>query len=70
MPLVPALFFISPLGYSGLPCGSAGKESARYVGGLDQEDPMEKGTATHSNILAWRVPWTVQSMGLQRVGDD
>ena len=28
------------------------------VGSLDQEDPMEKGTATHSSILAWRIPWT------------
>ena len=45
------------------------------VGSLDQEDPMEKGTATHSSILAWRIPWTeepggLQSMGSQRVGHD
>ena len=37
---------------------------------LGQEDPLEKGKATHSSILAWRVPWTeeadrLQSMGLQ-----
>ena len=32
--------------------------------------PLEKGTATHSSILAWRIPWTVQSTGLQRVGHD
>ena len=37
------------------------------------EDPLEEGKATHSNILAWRIPWTedpggLQSMGLQRVG--
>ena len=32
------------------------------------EDPLEKGTATHSSILAWRILWTVESMGLQRVG--
>ena len=31
------------------------------------EDPLEKGKATHSSILAWRIPWTVQSMGLQRL---
>ena len=31
------------------------------------EDPLEKGIATHSSILAWRIPWTTQSMGLQRV---
>ena len=37
------------------------------------EDPPEEDTATHSNILVWRIPWTeepggLQSMGLQRVG--
>ena len=42
---------------------------------LSQEDPLEKGTATHSSILAWRIPWTeepggLQSMGLPRVGHD
>ena len=37
---------------------------------LDWEDPLEKGTATLSDILAWRIPWTVWSMGLQRVGHD
>ena len=39
---------------------------------LSWEDPMEEGMATHSNILAWRIPWTeepgrLQSMGSQRV---
>ena len=39
---------------------------------LGQEDPLEEGMATHSSILAWRIPWTekpggLQSMGLQRV---
>ena len=42
---------------------------------LGQEDPLEKGMATHSSILAWRIPWTkepggLQSMELQRVGHD
>ena len=42
------------------------------VRSLRQEDPLEKGTATHSSILAWRIPWTekpggLQSLGLQRV---
>ena len=31
-------------------------------------DPLEKGKATHSSSLAWRVPWTVQSLGSQTVG--
>ena len=40
---------------------------------LGQEDPLEKGKATHSSILIWRIPWTekpgkLQSMGFQRVG--
>ena len=35
---------------------------------LGWENPLEKGKATHSNILAWRIPWTVKSMGSQRVG--
>ena len=34
---------------------------------LDCEDPLEKGTAIHSRILAWRTPWTEESRGLPRV---
>ena len=42
---------------------------------LGLEDPLEKGMATHSSILAWRIPWTeepggLQPMGSQRVGHD
>ena len=42
---------------------------------LDLEDPLEKGLATHSGILAWRTPWTKElgrlySIGSQRVGHD
>ena len=45
------------------------------VRSLGQEDPLEKEMATHSSILAWRVPWAeepdgLQSMGSQRVGHD
>ena len=39
-----------------------------WVLSLVWEDPLEKGKATHSSILAWRIPWTVQSTGSQRVG--
>ena len=35
---------------------------------LGQEDPLEKGKATHSSILAWRIPWTEEPGGLQSVG--
>ena len=45
------------------------------VRSLGWEDLLEKGMATHSSILAWRIPWTeelggLQSMGSQRVGHD
>jgi len=35
---------------------------------LGQKDPLEKGKATQSSILAWRIPWIIESMGSQRVG--
>ena len=38
------------------------------VQSLGGEDPLEKGIATHSSVLAWRIPCTVWSTGLQRVG--
>ena len=46
-----------------------------WVRSLGQEDALEEGMATHSSILAWRIPWTeepggLQSMGSQRVGHD
>ena len=46
-----------------------------WVQSLDQEDPLEKEMATHSSILAWKIPWMeepggLQSTGLQRVGHD
>ena len=46
-----------------------------WVRSLGQEDPLEKEVATHSSILAWRIPWTeesggLQSTGSQRVGHD
>ena len=59
--------------------GSDGKASACNAGDpgsiLDGEDPLEKQMATHSSILAWRIPWTEepgrkQSMGSQRVRHD
>ena len=41
-----------------------------WVRSLGWEDLLEKGKATHSSILAWRIPWTVESMGSERVGHD
>ena len=37
-----------------------------WVQSLGWEDPLEKGKTIHSSILAWRIPWTVQSMDSQR----
>ena len=61
-------------GHLGFPDGSDGKESpTMWVQFLGWEDPLEKGTVTHSSILVCRIPWTeepgrLQSMGLQRIG--
>ena len=41
-----------------------------WILSLSWEDPLEKGKAAHSSILAWRIPGTIQSMGSQRVGHD
>ena len=60
---------------------SNGRESACSVGdpglipSLGEENPLEKGMATHSSILAWRIAWTeepggLRSMGSQRLGHD
>ena len=38
------------------------------VRSLGWEDPLEKGMATHSSILAWRIPWTGEPAGLQSMG--
>ena len=41
-----------------------------WVQSLGLEDPLEKGKATHCSILAWRILWSIQPMGLQRVRHD
>ena len=69
----------SYLSFRSFPSASEGKESACNAGDsgliLGPESPLEKGMATHSSILAWRIPWTeepdgLQSMGSQRVRHD
>ena len=56
----------------GFPSGSVVKNppamQETQVQSLDREDPLEEGMATHSSILAWRIPWTEQSGGLQSIG--
>ena len=63
----------------GFPCGSVVKnlpiKQEMHVQSLGQEDPQERKMATHSSILAWRIPWTedpggLQSMESQRVEHD
>ena len=39
-----------------------------WVQSLGQEDPLEEDTATHSSILAWKIPWTEEPGGLQSMG--
>ena len=65
--------------YQYFPGGSDGKEASCNVGDLvqclGQEDPLEKGMATHSSIPAWTSPWTEepgmpQSAGTQRARQD
>ena len=65
--------------YGGLRGGSMVKHvpamQETQVRPLGCEDPLEEGMATHSSILAWRIPWTeepggLQSIGLHRVGHD
>ena len=64
---------------TGFPGGSAVKNlpamQETWVGSLGWEDPLEEGMATHSGILAWRIPWTEEpgglpSIGSQRAGHD
>ena len=60
----------------GFPGGTVGKEPARQcrrhnttqVQSLGQDDPLEEGVATHSSILAWRIPWTEEPGRLQSLG--
>ena len=73
---------MGPSHHLGSPGGANGKELLpmqetyeTWVQSLGREDPLQEGMATHSSILAWRIPWTeepggLQSMGSQRVGHD
>ena len=55
----------------GFPGGSDGKEfvcnAGDQVRSLGWEDPLEKEIATHSSIIAWRIPWTLEPGGLQSI---
>ena len=61
--------------YIHFPGGSVVKNSPAMQEKQGQEDPLEKGMATHSSMLAWEIPWTeepgrLQSWGHKRVGHD
>ena len=71
--------FAHPRGTSGFPVAQMVKNlpTKQEIGvrSLGLEDPLGKGMATHSNILAWKILWTeepgrLQSMGSQRMGHD
>ena len=69
-----AFFFFFPLLRVAQTAKNLPAMQETWVQFLDQED-LEKGMATHSSVLAWRIPWTeepggLQSMGLQGVGHD
>ena len=65
-------FYSNAMRFKGFPGGSEVKASAcnaeTWVQSLGQKDPLEKGMATHSSILAWRIPWTEELGGLQFTG--
>ena len=74
---VDTMYFLLDLGRRsvGFPSGSVVKNlpamqepHETQVQSLDQEDPLEEGMATHSSILAWRIPWTEEPGGLPSKG--
>ena len=65
------LIFFQVLFFLGFPDGSLVKNCLpmqKWVRSLGWEDPLEKGMATHSSILAWEIPWTEEPGGLQSMG--
>ena len=68
-------FFRGPILRMGFPSGSAvmdppavQEKQETQVRSLGHEDPLEEGMAIHSSILAWKIPWTEESGGLQFIG--
>ena len=54
--------------FKGVPGGSDGKESACNTDSIPGANPLVKGMAIHSSILAWRIPWTEEPGALQLIG--
>ena len=67
-------YVVFPWRLQGSPAESEGKEfgcsAGDQVRSLGGEDPLEKERATHSSILAWRIPWTGETGGLQSMGSE
>ena len=69
------MYVIKDTLYMGFPSGASGKESVcqcrrhkeLWIQSLGQEDPLEEDMATHSRILAWKIPWPEEPGGLQSV---
>ena len=66
---------MSYLEFWGFPSGTVSKNppamqemQEKLVWSLGEEDPLEKEMATHSNIVAWEIPWTEEPGGLQSIG--
>ena len=59
--------FLEGVFCNGLPCSSVAVQETR-VQSLGWEDPLKKGMATHSSILAWRIPWTENLAGYRPWG--
>ena len=62
----PCVFLLASLGAQSVKNPPAMQET--WVSSLGWEDPLEKEMATHSSILAWRIPWTEEPGGLQSMG--
>ena len=67
-----AALFVFAILFLGLPWWLRGEESSSVqvmrFRSLHGEDPLEKAMTAHSSVLAWKIPWTVESGGLQTVG--
>ena len=67
-PLQSTTWYVLMIGLSGRESTCMHEMQERWVGPLGWEDPLEKGMATHSSILAWRIPWTEEPGELQSIG--
>ena len=70
---IPSVGFLSYKQHKGLPwwlrwCGTCLPMQETQIQSLGQEDPLEEEMATHSRLLAWRIPWTEEPGGLQPIG--